>query len=95
MKHELFFEKIEEDLYKLLLFEENIKEHSRPNLYNKHEIEYFENHFILALEEELVEAKDIIMKDERKYSLYHRLVEFMENLLDEFYTLKLETSGTP
>lgn len=95
MKHELFFEKIEDDLYKLLTFEENIKEHTRPTLYNRHEIEYFENHFILALEEELVEAKDIIMHDEKEYSLYHKLVEFMENLLDEFYSLELKTNATP
>lgn len=88
MKQNPFFNKVEDDVYRLLTFEENLKEHRRPNSYNKHELEYFQERFILGLEEELVEAKDIINRGEGNFEAYHRLVEYLEDLLNEFYIIE-------
>lgn len=90
MGRNLFFEKIEDDVYNLMHFEENIREFKRPVSFNKHELSYFEEKFILRLEEELIEAKDRIGKKEEDYECYHNLVDFLESLLNEFYTLERE-----
>jgi hypothetical protein len=90
MKRNPFFEKVEDDVYNLMHFEENIREYKRPVSFNKNELSYFETKFILRLEEELVEAKDRLGKADYDYETYHNLVDFLESLLNEFYELEKE-----
>lgn len=90
MKRNPFFDKVEDDVYNLMHFEENIREYKRPVSFNKNELSYFETKFILRLEEELIEAKDRLGKKDSDYESYHNLVDFLESLLNEFYTLEKE-----
>jgi hypothetical protein len=90
MKRNPFFEKVEDDVYNLMHFEENIREYKRPVSFNKNELSYFETKFILRLEEELIEAKDRLGKADCDYETYHNLVDFLESLLNEFYELEKE-----
>lgn len=87
MKNNPFFDKVEDDVYRLMNLEEDIKEKQRPAFFNQHELEYFKEKFVLKLEEELIEAKDKINSEEDVYESYHNLVDFLEKLLDEFYIL--------
>lgn len=86
-KNDIFFDKLEKETFELMQFKEHLVENNFPKPFESHEIEYFKDTKILRLEEDLVTARDIIERNDNISARHKNIVDYLENLLDEFYKM--------
>ena len=86
-RNDIFFDKLEKETFELMQFKEHLVENNFPGPFESHEIEYFKDTKILRLEEDLVTARDIIERSDSVSDRHKNIVDYLENLLDEFYKM--------
>ena len=86
-RNDIFFDKLEKETFELMQFKEHLVENNFPDPFESHEIEYFKDTKILRLEEDLVTARDIIERSDSVSDRHKNIVDYLENLLDEFYKM--------
>lgn len=86
-KHDMFFDKLEKETFELMQFKEHLVENHFPKPFEDHELDFFREQKILKLEEDLIEARDLIERDINASDRHKNIVDFLETLLDEFYKI--------
>ena len=86
-RNDIFFDKLEKETFELMQFKEHLVENNFQEPFESHEIEYFKDTKILRLEEDLVTARDIIERSDSVSDRHKNIVDYLENLLDEFYKM--------
>lgn len=87
MKSEEFFDKLEKETYGLMQFKERLVENHFPKSFEERELEFIKNNKILQLEEDLIQARDIIERSENVSDKHKNMIDYLENLLDEVYKI--------
>lgn len=86
-RQDMFFDRLEKETFELMQFKEHLVENHFPQPFEDHEMEYFKDYKLLKLEEDLVEARDIIERDIGVSDRHKNIVDYLEDLLDELYKI--------
>lgn len=86
-KNDMFFDKLEKETFELMQFKEHLVENHFPKPFEDHELEYFREEKLIKLEEDLITARDLIERNYFSSERHKNIVDFLENLLDEFYKI--------
>lgn len=86
-KYDVFFDKLERETFELMNFKEHLVENHYPRPFEEHELDYFRDSKLCKLEEDLITARDLIERDLDASEKHKNIVDFLENLLDDFYKI--------